>query len=134
MTTSNEDVLRKVFAAWEEGVEQSASAMREAFTADCVWEQSGIPSTTGPDEAADLILGMSAGGFSRIGVEVRNLASSGDVVFTERVDRMYDADGRLVATFPVVGVTEFRDGRISGWREYLDSAHYAQLAGDASSS
>lgn len=131
MTTSNEGVLRELFTAWGEGVEQSASAMREAFTPDCLWEQSGIPSTTGPDEAAELILGMSAAGFTRIDVEMRNVASSGDVVFTERVDRMYSADGSLVATFPVVGVTEFRDGKISAWREYLDSAHYAQLAGEA---
>jgi limonene-1,2-epoxide hydrolase len=118
-----------VFDAWASGVEHSEAAMREAFTQDCLWEQSGIPSTTGPDEAAQLILGMSAVGITRIDVEMRHAVSSGDVVFTERVDRMYNADGALVATFPVVGVTEFRDGKIRAWREYLDSAHYAQLAG-----
>ena len=129
MTTDNEAVLRKVFDAWASGVEHSEAAMREAFTSDCLWEQSGIPSTTGPDEAAQLILGMSAVGITRIDVEMRHAMSSGDVVFTERVDRMYNGDGALVATFPVVGVTEFRDGKICAWREYLDSAHYAQLAG-----
>jgi len=129
MTMDNEAVLRKVFDAWASGVEHSEAAMREAFTPDCLWEQSGIPSTTGPDEAAQLILGMSAVGITRIDVEMRHAMSSGDVVFTERVDRMYNGDGALVATFPVVGVTEFRDGKICAWREYLDSANYAQLAG-----
>jgi limonene-1,2-epoxide hydrolase len=131
MTTTNEDVLRAVFDAWNEGIEPGAAALREHFTSDCPWEQTGVPTTTGPDEAAELFLGMSAMGWARIEVEVRNLAASGDVVFTERVDHMVRADGSRAATFPVVGVTEFGDGKIRGWREYFDSALFAQLNGDA---
>ena len=134
MTTSNEDVLRAMFEAWGEGVELGAAAIREAFTSDCLWEQTGVPTTTGPDEAADLVLGMSALGFARIEVELRNVVASGDVVCTERVDRMFRTDGSLIATFPVVGVTEFRDGKIHAWREYFDSALFAQLSSDTPAS
>jgi limonene-1,2-epoxide hydrolase len=28
---------------------------------------------------------------------------------------------------PVVGVTEFRDGKISAWREYFDTAPFEKL-------
>jgi limonene-1,2-epoxide hydrolase len=134
MTTSNEDVLGALFKAWGEGIEPGAAAIREAFTSDCRWEQTGVPTTTGPDEAADLILGMSAVGFARIEVELRSVVASGDVVCTERLDHMYRADGSLIATFPVVGVTEFREGKISAWREYFDSALLGQLASDAPAS
>ena len=34
---------------------------------------------------------------------------------------MIRPDGSLVGPFPVVGVTEFREGKISAWREYFDS-------------
>jgi limonene-1,2-epoxide hydrolase len=134
MPTSNEEVLQAVFDAWSEGIEPGATALREHFASDCRWEQTGVPTTTGPDEAAELFLGMSAMGWTGIEVEVRNLAAADDVVFTERVDHMVRADGSRAGTFPVVGVTEFRDGKISAWREYFDSALFSQFADDTSAS
>ena len=50
------------------------------------------------------------------------MAASGDVVCTERVDHILRATDPRAGSFPVVGVTEFRDGKISSWREYFDSA------------
>ena len=93
-----------------------------------MWEQTGIPTTTGPDEAAQLMLGMEAMGFKAIEVDYRNVVAAGDVVCTERVDHIVGLDGERKGSFPVVGVTEFRDGKISSWREYFDSANLAQLA------
>jgi limonene-1,2-epoxide hydrolase len=128
MAGSNEEVLRAVLASWGEGLEAAAAATREHFADDCVWEQTAIPTTTGPEEAAQLMLGMEAMGFKAIEVDYRNVVSSGDVVCTERVDHILGLDGTRKGSFPVVGVTEFRDGKISSWREYFDSANLAQLA------
>jgi len=124
---SNEDVLRAVLTSWGEGMEAAAAATREHFADDCVWEQTAIPTTTGPEEAARLMLGMEGMGFRAIEVDYRNVVAAGDVVCTERVDHLVGLDGTRKGSFPVVGVTEFRDGKISSWREYFDSANLAQL-------
>jgi limonene-1,2-epoxide hydrolase len=124
---SNEDVIRAVMSAWGESIDASVAATLQHFADDCVWEQTGLPTTTGPEEAAQMMRSMADMGFASIGVEFRNVVASGDVVCTERVDTVFKADGSVVGSFPVVGVTEFRDGKISAWREYFDSAHLAQL-------
>ncbi len=128
MPGSNEDVIRAVLTSWGEGLEAAAAATREHFADDCVWEQTALPTTTGPEEAAQFLLSMGDMGFSAIEVEYRNVAASGDVVCTERVDHILRADGSRAGSFPVVGVTEFRDGKISSWREYFDSANLGQLS------
>src|SRR5258706_2227778 len=103
MSGSNEDVLRAVLASWSEGLEAAAAATREHFADDCVWEQTTIPTTTGPEEAAQLMLGMEAMGFKAIEVEYRNVVSAGNVVCTERLDHIVGLDGARKGTFPVVG-------------------------------
>lgn len=128
MPGSNEDVIRAVLTSWGEGLEAAAAATREHFADDCVWEQTALPTTTGPEEAAQFLLSMGDMGFSAIEVEYRNVAASGDVVCTERVDHILRADGSRAGSFPVVGVTEFRDGKITSWREYFDSANLGQLS------
>jgi len=127
---SNEDVLRAVLQAWSDGLAAAQEAMRTHLTDDCSWEQTGLPTTTGPEEAAQLMGSMEAMGFSSMAVEFRKVAATGDVVFTERVDWLVRPDGSRVGPWPVVGVTEFRDGKISAWREYFDSANLAVLGGD----
>jgi limonene-1,2-epoxide hydrolase len=128
VTASHEDVLREVLGAWVEGIGASKEAIRKHFTDDCRWEQAGLPTTTGPEEAAQLMGTMEEMGFSSMTVEFRNVAAAGDVVFTERIDWMVRPDGSLVGPFPVVGVTEFREGKISAWREYFDSRNLEVLS------
>jgi limonene-1,2-epoxide hydrolase len=118
---TNEAVIREVIGAWESGTASGQAAIRKHFAHDCRWEQVGIPITTGPEEAAELIGSMEQMGFIGVTVEYRGVASAGNVVFTERVDWLLRPDGTRVGPLPVVGVTEFRDGKISAWREYYDS-------------
>ena len=127
MAGTNEDVLRAVLSAWGESIEAAQAATREHFAKDCVWEQTGLPTTTGPEEAAQMLGSMQAMGFRGIAVEFRNVVAAGDVVCSERVDWLVRTDGSRVGPLPVVGVTEFRDGKISSWREYFDSALLALL-------
>jgi len=130
MGGSNEDVIRAVLTAWGEGIEAAQAATRAHFAEDCRWEQTGLPTTTGGEEAAQLLGTMPGMGFSGIDVDFRNVVAAGDVVCTERVDWMVRPDGSRVGPLPVVGVTEFRNGKISSWREYFDSANLALLSSD----
>lgn len=49
---------------------------------------------------------------------VLNIASRGNVVLTERVDRFTCGEDRI--TIPVMGTFEVVDGRITHWRDYFD--------------
>ena len=46
-------------------------------------------------------------------------AVNGDRLFVEGVDDYVDDQGRRVAV-PYAGVVEYRDGLVSGWRDYFD--------------
>jgi limonene-1,2-epoxide hydrolase len=50
--------------------------------------------------------------------EVVHLAVSGDVVLTERIDRVV-VDGQRIV-LPIMGVFEVVDGRVAAWRDYFD--------------
>ena len=122
---TNEEVIRAVLASWGEGPDAAKAATRHYFADGCVWEQTGFPTTTGPDEAAELFNSMDAMGFRSVDVDFRTVISGGDVVCTERVDWLVRPDGSRVGPLPIVGITEFRDGKITAWREYFDSGNAA---------
>jgi limonene-1,2-epoxide hydrolase len=124
---SNEQTFLAFCDTWEQGNAAFAVGVRELFTDDCTWVQPGLPTTTGPDEAVGLMDGVEAMGIVAIRVIVNSSASSadGNTVFTERIDELVTADGSLMGSVPVVGVTEFRDGKISAWREYFDTGALA---------
>ena len=128
MAATNEDVIRAVLQSWGDGVDAAKAATREFVADGCVWEQSGFPTTTGPDEAAELFNSMDAMGFVSVDVDFRNVVSAGDVVCTERVDWLVRPDGSRLGPLPIVGVTEFRDGKITSWREYFDRTHLDRAA------
>ena len=102
-------------------------------TEDFSWENSGLPTVNGQEELRALV---ASGGFSalipiiaatrRFEADVLHIASSGDVVFTERIDHFWDAEGRDLMTPRIGGVIEFRDGKMCSMREYYDTACYSQ--------
>lgn len=128
VTSRNESVFREVLHANTVSVEAAQAAVREHFTEDCVWQQSGFPTTTGPEEAADLLAGLvDSLGLARIEVEYLHVGNGPDVVFTERMDWLVQHDGNRMGPALVVGVTEFRDGKISAWREYFDTSGFVHM-------
>ena len=125
---TNESVLRAVLGAVCVGVEEGQTAVREHFTDDCVWMQSGFPTTTGPEEAAQLLADLATSlSMARIEVRWLNVASGDDVVFTERLDWLVQADGNRMGPSVVVSVTKFRDGRICEWRECFETSGFEHL-------
>jgi len=91
------------------------------FTDDAVYHNIPFPPAEGLD-AIRVTLETYVPGSPSIEFELVNLAADGDVVFTERIDRM-TFGGRDVV-LPVVGVFELRDGRIAAWRDYFDAQMY----------
>lgn len=65
--------------------------------------------------------------FESVDWQLLHIATSGNVVLTERVDN-FTINGCRVS-LPVMGVFEVEGGRIAAWRDYFDLADYrAQLA------
>jgi limonene-1,2-epoxide hydrolase len=61
------------------------------------------------------------------GSEIRTIVSNGDTVVVERVD--VNAMNGVAVTFYVTAIFEVRDGAITHWREYWDTAHVARQLG-----
>jgi limonene-1,2-epoxide hydrolase len=57
-------------------------------------------------------------GLGTVRIKIANLASAGNVVFTERVDALETPE--RIGELPVTGVFEVRDGKIVSWRDYFD--------------
>jgi limonene-1,2-epoxide hydrolase len=122
MGTSNEEAYLGLIRSWEDGgSERVCAKIRELFTDDTVWVQPGLPTATGPDEAI-AIVNTWGQAFANYELEVRHVASTDDAVLIERFETFRNPDGSVYLGLPVVGVAEFRDGKITTWREFYDSA------------
>lgn len=107
--------------------------METLCTDDFTWENSGLPTLSSKRAVFDH---MDSGGFATtipilktmrsFSADLLHIASSGNVVFTERVDHHWDADGRDLMTPYICGVMEIRDGKIAALRDYYDTVGYSQ--------
>lgn len=116
------EVVTTFLALWERpgGLDQ---AIRDYFLPTTVWENVGLATTTGPDEAIALNRGFEEKfGVAAIRVDTLAIAAVGNKVLTERIDTMLDAAGRVLLPAAVAGIFEVADGKIAAWRDYFDSA------------
>ena len=72
-------------------------------------------------------LGALLAGATRMDLRLKNVATTGNTVFLERVDD-FDYKGRHGAV-PVVGVLEISGGKVKVWREYYDRASLMKAMG-----
>jgi limonene-1,2-epoxide hydrolase len=112
--SKNEDLIRRFCAAWSR---RDIDELLGFFAEDAVYHNIPIEPVSGRDGIRNM-LQLFIPVSQEISFEVRNVASSGDVVFTERVDRF--AMGERTVELPVAGVFEIRDGKIAAWRDYFD--------------
>jgi limonene-1,2-epoxide hydrolase len=61
------------------------------------------------------------------GSQIRTIVSDSGTVIVERVD--VNSMSGVAVTFHVTAIFEVRDGAITHWREYWDTAHVAQQLG-----
>jgi limonene-1,2-epoxide hydrolase len=124
-TPTSEELAVAFFARWGESFDETRAAFEETLAPRCLWEQRPIAVTrTREDAIRFLERARRRLGMETIEVEMLNVASTGDTVMTERVDHLRRADGRLIASAPVAGILEFRDGRIAAWREHFDATGF----------
>ena len=116
----NEQIVREFIQAWSRLDPEEISSY---FTADGVYHN--MP--TGPVAGRENVNKMIAG-FIRTWTatqwEIIHVASAGDVVFAERIDRTQAGDKTV--DLPCTGVFEMQDGKIKVWRDYFDLGTYAK--------
>lgn len=111
-------VFREFFGRWSSSKAVAMAAFDEFFTPETVWENVGLVTTVGIEEAKALV-DAEPPGFETMTVDFKFIVSQGPNVFTERVDDFHNAAGELLMSARVAGVAEIRDGRIIAMREYF---------------
>jgi limonene-1,2-epoxide hydrolase len=125
MTTPTETVAA-FLAMWKKN-RGFGEAVQAYFTPATIWENVGMTKTTGPQEALTAFPGFGDGG-PPIRVDVLAIAAAGNMVLTERIDHIFGPDGKPALSIPVMGAFEVKDGKITAWRDYFDTAGFAGAA------
>ena len=111
----NTGITSEFTAAWKA---RDVEKIMSFFTADCVYHNIPMDPLRGTEAIRGLIqtfVGMA----SELEFIVHHIAeTSSGTVLTERTDKFL-IDGKWVE-LPVMGTFEFRDGKISAWRDYFD--------------
>lgn len=115
------EIVADFIALWEEP-DGFPRAVERYFTPATVWENHGLLTTTGPDEALGFYreFGRQTG-MKGMKIDTLALAVAGSKVLTERIDWILDGEGRAVMKVPVMGIFEIEGGRIAAWRDYFDT-------------
>ncbi len=127
----NERLALRLLKAMEDG--DLIAQLSELCTNDFVWSNSGLPTLMGLNA---IEAHLTNGGFAihvpilrtmtSFSADVLNIASRGQVVFTERIDHHWDSDGRDLMTPHIAGIVEIRDGKVAALRDFYDTACYQQ--------
>jgi len=116
--SENERIIKDFVAAWSRLDPEELVAY---FTDDGTYHNMPMAPVTGRANVEALIRGFIASWTETEWVLV-NIASEGDLVFTERLDRTKAGDKGV--DLPCLGVFELEGGRIKVWRDYFDMGTY----------
>ncbi|MDT0576294.1 limonene-1,2-epoxide hydrolase family protein [Croceicoccus sp. F390] len=121
MANAQAEVLA-FFNEWQPTLGDMLASMERRFTAQTVWENVGISKTTGFAEAKAFMDGFAQMYPIESGeVIVHHVASTGNVVLTERTDTFYDKDGKQIVSLQLMGIFEMDGEKILSWRDYFDT-------------
>ena len=116
-----EKIVRACFDLWGEGVTGVIKSYHQYHHPDFVWWNSARGSVSGIEACIEGMRMMDKlTGFSACKVPIRHLVVLDKVVYVERSDDLFRADGSLIQSVPVFGVIEFKGDKISSWRDYCD--------------
>ena len=94
------------------------------FSDDAVYHNIPVDPVSGRDGIANVLEQFLAPA-SACEFEILAIASSGQTVLTERIDRFVIGDKTI--ELPVMGTFELTgDGKISAWRDYFDMQQYVK--------
>ncbi len=118
--TQNEDIIRDFVSAWSR---LDADELAAYFTEDGTYHNMPTGPVSGRDNIRAMIKEFSAP-WTETQWDLLNIASDGDVVIAERLDRTKAGDKSV--DLPCTGVFEMRDGKIYCWRDYFDIGTYVR--------
>ena len=117
-------VVTEFFEVLSQGRQGFAEAVRRWFKPTTIWENVGLATTTGPEEALALLDGMGLGG---VRIEILAAAAVGRTVLTERIDYLLGPAGETRTELRCMGAFEIDgDGKISRWTDYFDASPFRQ--------
>ena len=122
------EVVRRFCAAWNADV--GAAELAAFLTDDAVYHNIPLAPVTGRAAIANNFASFirpGAPGIESLHLRLINIAASGPVVMTERVDA-FKLPGKSFE-LQVMGTFEVREGKISAWRDYFDMNQFTSRMG-----
>jgi len=121
---SNTQIVKDFIAAWNENnIDKACDMMAE----DIFYHNIPMAPVTGREASRAMLKAM--GPLTDVNWELLAIAENGEVVMTERVDRMTIAGGKKIA-IPLMGIFRIRNGEIYEWKDYFDLGDFQrQMAG-----
>jgi limonene-1,2-epoxide hydrolase len=116
----NEQIIRDFIAAWSRLDPEELSGY---FAEDGVYHNMPTGPVKGRENVRQMIAGF-IGAWTETQWDILHLASAGDVVIAERLDRT--KAGEKAVDLPCTGVFELEGGKIKVWRDYFDLGSYAK--------
>jgi limonene-1,2-epoxide hydrolase len=123
MSADAKQVVLDFLAAWPRG---NIDELMAFFAPDAVYHNIPVPPVRGAAAIREAFLGF-AKLMDSIEIENLHVAASGNVVFTERIDKFRSRTVRL--DLPVAGVFEIRNGKIIAHRDYFDYQTWLDATG-----
>jgi limonene-1,2-epoxide hydrolase len=108
-------------------VERDVDAVRPLLAEDASYQNTGMPPVRGLEAILENLGGQFAMFPDSYEYRTLNIATSGNVVLTERLDMIRTPGG--LQGVPVMGAFVVRDGKISRWTDYWDTALPAKMMG-----
>jgi len=117
----NSDIVDSFMRAWNS---LDIDAVMDHFADDAAYANVPMgPPNVGKAAIREFIDGFM-GATTAINFKVHHQVEGADgIVMNERTDTLHMGDKRV--ELPVVGVFEFRDGKISAWRDYFDMGAFS---------
>lgn len=116
--SKNEEIIRNFIDAWSR---LDPAELAGYFAEDGVYHNMPAGPIAGRTQVEKFIRGFS-GSWTETTWELIHIVSSGELVFTERLDRTRAGDKSV--DLPCLGVFEMEAGKIKVWRDYFDLATY----------
>jgi len=118
---TNSDIIHGFMQAWNS---LDVDAVMDHFTEDAAYANVPMGPPHVGKAAIREFIDSFMGATTDINFTVHHQVEGADgIVMNERTDVLQMNDRRI--ELPVVGVFEFRDGKISAWRDYFDMGAFA---------
>jgi limonene-1,2-epoxide hydrolase len=118
--SENEAIIKRFIQAWSR---LDPEELALYFTDDGVYHNMPAGPISGRANIEKFIQGFSAA-WTETTWDLLHIASSGNLVFAERLDRT--TAGEKSVDLPCLGVFELEGGKIKIWRDYFDIETYQQ--------